>query len=136
MTAAERDRLGEGLLAEDGPLEPGKVVGLRASHCPACARWEFPALAYCPGCDGRAEPSALSAQATVIGVTAVLHPPPGALVPVPYTVALAAFPEGVAVLGVVTAALDDVPLGQRVETVAMLIGERLGYGFQLAGGAG
>jgi uncharacterized OB-fold protein len=55
---------------------------------------------------------------------------------VPYTVALAAFPEGVAVLGVVTAALDDVPLGQRVETVAMLIGERLGYGFQLAGGAG
>jgi uncharacterized OB-fold protein len=136
MTAAERDQLGAGLLAEEGLLRPGELVRLRASNCPACARWEFPALTYCPGCDGRPESSALSEQATVIGVTAVLHPPPGALVEVPYTVALAAFPEGVAVLGVVTAALGDVPLGQRVETVAMLIGERVGYGFQLAEGAG
>jgi uncharacterized OB-fold protein len=135
MSAVGHDRLGDGLLAGEGPLVPGELVRLRASHCLACERWEFPALTYCPGCEGRPESSALSAQATVVGVTAVLHPPPGALIEVPYTVALAAFPEGVAVLGVVTADLADVPLGQRVETVAILVGERAGYGFQLSQGA-
>jgi uncharacterized OB-fold protein len=109
---------------------PDAPLRLRASHCSACGRWEFPARTYCPGCDGEVNDDALSATATVAGVTAVLHAPPGGQIDTPYTVALSTFPEGVSVLGVVLAPFDQVAIGQGIETVGMAVGERVGYGFR------
>jgi uncharacterized OB-fold protein len=61
----------------------------------------------------------------------VKHAPPGALVPVPYTVAVAAFREGVAVLGAVPGvSMEDLRFGDRVRSVGMLVGEAVAYAWQ------
>jgi uncharacterized OB-fold protein len=130
MTAWDGEVLAADLFTADEQPAPGQPIRLRASHCTGCDRWEFPALQYCPACSGPVEEAKLSGQAVVAGVSAVLHAPPGALVEAPYTVALAAFPEGVAVLGVVTAPFEDVALGQSLQTVGMQVGSRVGYGYR------
>jgi uncharacterized OB-fold protein len=113
------------LLADGAPLR------LRASWCATCDRYEFPARDYCPSCGGPSEATQLSSDAAVIGVTAVNHAPPGALLAVPYTVAVAAFPEGVAVLGAVPGvSIADLRLGDRVRSVGMLVGGAVAYGWQ------
>lgn len=126
------------LLATDPKLfEAGSVpvidapVRLRASRCLQCQRWEFPALAYCPGCGGQVADDLLSTAATVVGMTAVLHAPPGAEIETPYTVALAAFVEGIVIMGVVSAPFDEVSIGQSLTTVGVKVGDRVGYGYQL-----
>lgn len=112
-------------------LTPGGAVVLRASYCRACDRWEFPVRTYCPTCDAEPAEAALSGTAEVIGHSAVLHQPPGALIDAPYPVALASFPEGVAVLGVVeNAQVGEVSIGDRVETVARLVGDSIEYAFR------
>ena len=115
-----------------GSLEPGSTVRLRASHCPDCDRWEFPGRVYCPACPGKPRVEALSETAEIIGFSAVLHQPPGALVQAPYSVALAAFPEGVAVLGTVGGvAYDQLSIGDRVTTVATVVGGSIEYSYAL-----
>jgi uncharacterized protein len=111
----------------------GQEALLRASSCPDCGRWEFPHRDYCPGCGSRdVVEGSLGPRARVVGTTAVLHPPPGALVETPYTVALAAFPEGVSVLGVVMdRGFDDVPLGVDVVTTVVELDGRTGYQYRL-----
>lgn len=121
------------LLASPAAPSPGDPVALGASHCGACDRWEFPALAACPACGRSMEDSTLSSNARIVGFTAVLHPPPGAEVDVPYVVAVATFPERISVLGVVVdATIDHVALGDTVTTIAVDVGGRLGYGYRTA----
>ena len=83
----------------DAGANPGQRVALRGSGCPSCHRVEFPALDVCPACGSDVHPVELGPEATLAGFTEVLHPPPGAQVDVPYTVAVAAFEENLAVLG-------------------------------------
>lgn len=105
-----------------------EIVQLAASHCESCDRWEFPARTYCPTCDNEPVPSALSSQGKVQGFTAVMHAPPGGLIETPYVVALVELPERISVMSAMPGfALEDIAIGDRVETVSLLVGESLEY---------
>jgi len=124
--------LSAGLLATTSVPEPGTIVALAASACGTCGRHEFPVRDDCPACGAAMTPTPLSTSALVAGFTAVNHPPPGAAIEAPYTVAVGAFPEGVAILGpVVGAAFDELAIGDAIETVALDVGSRIGYGFRV-----
>jgi uncharacterized OB-fold protein len=110
--------------------EPGDPVQLAASRCRHCARFEFPVHPVCPVCRSGVDTVPLSTTAVVDGFTTVSAPPPGGLVEAPYTVAAAAFPEGIAVLGVVVGPEDDLQMGDPLTVVAMAVGERTGFGFR------
>ena len=77
----------------------------------------------------------LGPRAKVLAKTSVEYQPPDALIDAPYFVIAAAFDEGISVLGVLVDELnlDDLQIGDEVELVATLVGENIGYGFQLAG---
>ena len=125
--------LAPGLIEGDETVDPGTTVQLTSSWCPPCDRYEFPFRASCPGCGGETESRSLSSQAILTGFTAVNHALPGALVEAPYVVAIAAFPEGISILGtVVGAEYGELSLGGRVRTVAVDVGGNVGYGYQLA----
>ena len=47
----------------------------------------------------------------------------------PYTVAAAAFPEGVSILGVVAGDAASLRVGDPLRVVALEVGERVGFGF-------
>jgi uncharacterized OB-fold protein len=105
--------------ASDGGVVPGARLRLAASHCLACSHVEFPALPTCPVCGAEATPVALSSTASLGGYTTVLHPPPGARIPVPYHVGVARFAEGIAVMGLLVEVTGfDLRIGMPVETVA------------------
>ena len=122
-----------------GAGEPGEAVAagarirLAASTCGACGRVQFPARTECPACGAPASATALQARATLGPCTAVLHPPPGALVPTPYLVGVARFPEGISVMGLVVGTDQTPPPGTPVETVATALPDgRLTYAFRPA----
>lgn len=76
---------------------------------------------------------ALSTEAVVEGFTAVMYPPPGALVEAPYAIIAAGFDEGVTVLGVgVGILVDELAIGDRVECIATMIGDAIGFGFRFS----
>jgi len=138
MTELRWPVLATELFTADAAPEPGQPVRLRASHCRACGRWEFPARDYCPNCDQRAigdqlssdvVTDQLSSEAVVAGSTAILHAPPGALIETPYSVVLATHPEGVSVLGVMQADFDKISIGQPVRTIGVQVGDRVGFGY-------
>lgn len=115
-----------------GLLEPGRAVRLKSSHCVGCDRWEFPARSYCPTCGQTPAIEPLSGTAEIVGFSAVLHQPPGSLVEAPYAVALAAFPEGVAVLGTVEGADHrELRIGEAVSTVARQVGGSIEYTYRV-----
>jgi uncharacterized OB-fold protein len=123
------------LHASSGSLQPGNQVFLKASFCGTCDRHEFPARAYCPTCDAHPVEVALSGRATIAGFSAVLHQPPGGMIETPYAIALAEFPEGVAILGTVQGAdYRDLAIGDVVETVAREIGNSVEYTYRLVSG--
>jgi uncharacterized OB-fold protein len=102
------------------PVADGlELAALQASTCASCGRTEFPALSDCPSCGGEASPRTLGPQATLAGFTSVLHPPPGARIPVPYTLAVAAFEGNISVLGVLAPyrPVEDLRIGQPLETI-------------------
>ncbi len=109
-------------------------VALRASRCPTCGRTEFPALDTCPACGAEAAPVALGPSATLAGFTEVLHPPPGAEVDVPYTIAVAAFADGnLAVMGLLDGHVPsgDLVVGARLEVCELATRTAAMYGFRL-----
>lgn len=100
--------------------EPGGRISLRGSRCGACGRVELPALSSCPADGGAVTDVRLGPDATLAGFTEVLHPPPGAEVDVPYTLAVASFAEaGLSVLGRLDthAPVDALTIGDPVEVV-------------------
>lgn len=120
-------------LFEPESAASGSIVALSVSKCTTCGRHEFPHRDRCPSCRSSSAPVLLSTTARVTGFTSVSHPPPGALVEVPYAVAIAAFPEGVSVLGrVVGVGLDELAIGDAVDTVAAEVGDGIGYAYRLA----
>jgi uncharacterized OB-fold protein len=114
----------------------GSLVALVTSRCTACGRHEFPSRERCPACRSATTAALLSTTASVAGYTSVSHPPPGAAVDVPYAVVIAAFPEGVSVLGrVVGAGYPELARGTKVDTVAAEVGDDLGYAYRLVAAA-
>jgi uncharacterized OB-fold protein len=125
--------LAEGLLMTDGIPEPGDRIALAASTCPSCHRTEFPVRDSCPSCGAATTTVALSTSCRVAGFTAVNHPPPGAVIAAPYVVAVGDFPEGISILGPVPGAtFEELDIGDGMETIAIDIGGRIGYGFRLS----
>lgn len=132
MTDPTLPALDGALFAADQVIEPGRPVHLGASRCPTCGRHEFPARESCPVCRSVTSPAALSTDGVVIGVTAVNHPAPGAMIEAPYVVAVGSVPEGVAILGVMLdVELAMVRIGDRVRSVAIRVGDAVGYGWEL-----
>jgi uncharacterized OB-fold protein len=139
MSVDEKNaELAPGLFEHDGELAPGAEVFVVASHCTACDRYDFPALEQCPACEGETARTRLNRRGSISQFTNVNHPPPGGLVPVPYAVAVADFPEGISILGVVSNAqtVDDLRFGDEVRTVAFPVGDHLNYAFEVTRLAG
>ena len=121
-------------LVTDPTAAVGTTATLRASHCSACGRTEFPALTSCPACGAEASTIALGPEATLGGFTAVLHAPPGAAVDVPYTLAVATFADAnLAVMGLLDqhVAPDELQIGQPLEVCIVATREATTYGFRL-----
>lgn len=114
------------------PPVVGSPNRLRASRCDGPGHIEFPALDRCPVCGAGTSAVALSGAARLGATTAVLHPPPGGQVDVPYVVGVAEFPEGISVIGLVDATeLGAVSRGDVVDTVALEVAPGLvTYGFR------
>ena len=120
-------------LVWDPNATPGTATALRGSQCRECGRTEFPRLAECPACGGGIDDVRLGPEATLAGFTEVLHPPPGALVEVPYTIALAAFAQNLTVMGVLDhhMAAVNLAIGTPLEVCVVEYGEGRTYGFRL-----
>jgi uncharacterized OB-fold protein len=100
-----------------GSVRPGQPACLVASRCTGCARTEFPLRTRCPACGSTSGPEPLPSAGRLVGFTAVLHPPPGADVEVPYTVGVVEFDGRIRVLGLVIETLEDLEVGRSMETV-------------------
>jgi uncharacterized OB-fold protein len=119
--------------AADRDAAPGTPLRLAASRCSVCDRCSFPATGTCTWCGATgSEPEPLS-SGTAVAATAVLHRTPGAVVQVPYVVALVRFARaGLDVLGRVTGAADPaaVPPGMSLRVVAESLPDgRMHYAF-------
>jgi uncharacterized OB-fold protein len=115
----------------DGAVTAGARIRLAASTCPSCGRVHFPAREQCPACGAATRATPLQSGAILGACTAVLHPPPGALVEVPYLIGVAQFPEGISIMGVVVGASETPPPGTPVDTVATALPDgRLTYAYQ------
>lgn len=109
----------------------GDPVGLLASRCTTCDRVDFPARERCSACPSGTKAHALRSPAVLGSRTAVLHPPPGGLVEVPYDIGVAEFPDGIAILGLLIDA-DAAERGCSLEVIATAVGDRLTYAFRPA----
>ena len=120
-------------LVWDATTPIGSSVALRGSLCRSCGRVEFPALAACPACDGEIDHVPLGPDAVLSGFTEVLHPPPGALVDVPYTLAVAAFAENLSVLGLLDhhVPVAELEIGAPLEVCVVAFGGGATYGYRL-----
>jgi len=120
------------IASDDGGAPPGERIELAASRCDACDRIDFPRRDTCPACSGPVSGAQLS-TGTLAGFTSVLHPPPGARVETPYHLGVAAFPEGISVLGqLLVDSLEQVSIGDALEVVATEVDGTVTYGFRPA----
>jgi uncharacterized OB-fold protein len=114
-----------------GGVVAGAPACLVASRCTACGRTEFPARVVCPACGSTSPSELLPSVGRLVGFTAVLHPPPGTDVEVPYTIGVVEFDGRIRVLGQVTDPVDQLEIGLSVETVGQRVGaDSLGYAFR------
>jgi uncharacterized OB-fold protein len=122
------------LFAIDAVTAIGEPIQLVASQCEDCARVEFPVRESCPVCGALMKPHQVTSTGTVRGFTSVTAAPPGALIAPPYVVGMVAFAhEGISVMGLVTADLDQLALGDPVTTVLVEVSPGVAtYGFRLA----
>jgi uncharacterized OB-fold protein len=131
MSTTTPEHVNAGLLWE--ALPAGSTARLRASRCTECQRAEFPAIEGCPACGGPTEELPLGASGILQGCTEVLHAPPDAKVGVPYTIAVAGFPEAnLAVMGLLDHHIpsSELTLGSPLEVCVLDYGAGLTYGFR------
>jgi uncharacterized OB-fold protein len=118
---------------DDRGTSAGAEVRLNATHCPECGRFSIPATGTCEWCGAAGSDVAIAAEGEVVASTAVLHATPGAIVEVPYVVALLRFEDAkLDVLGRVlgTDDPDAIPPGTRLRVVADTLPDgRLHYAF-------
>jgi uncharacterized OB-fold protein len=126
--------LAEGLItAEDRTAAPGAPIRLAASRCSACERCSFPAASSCTWCGATGSRPEQLSDGTVLAATAVLHRTPGAVVDVPFAVALVRFGRaGLDVLGRVLGTADPAAVvpGMPLRVVAESLPDgRMHYAF-------
>ena len=128
------------VLVEDRDEAPGAPIRLAASRCSSCGRCSFPATGICAWCGAPGSDPVPLSRGTAVAATAVLHQTPGAVVEVPFVVALARFGQaGLDVLGRVPSAADPaaVPAGTPLRVVAESLPDgRLHYAFAVASDGG
>jgi uncharacterized OB-fold protein len=121
---------------EDRDAAPGAPIRLAASGCTACGRSSFPATGACTWCGAPGSDPVPLSRGTAVAATAVLHRTPGAIVRVPFVVALARFGRaGLDVLGRVPGRTDPaaVPPGTPLRVVAESLPDgRMHYAFAVA----
>ena len=123
---------GRHLIATDDPLSIGQSIQLIASRCSSCHRTEFPARDVCPACGVQSVQIELPGRGRLVGFSAVLHAPPGALIEVPYWIGVTEFDEAVSILGLIEGPGDDLAIGDEVECVALRPTEGLTtYGYRV-----
>ncbi len=124
------------VLVADRDAAPGAPIRLAASRCSACGRCSFPATGACTWCGAPGSDPVPLSRGAAVAATAVLHRTPGAVVEVPFVVALARFGQaGLDVLGRVPGAADPaaVPAGTPLRVVAESLADgRLHYAFAVA----
>jgi uncharacterized OB-fold protein len=105
--------LAEGLiLAEDRNAPAGAKIRLAAARCSACERCSFPAASSCTWCGATCSHPEQLSDGTAVAATAVLHRTPGAVVDVPFVVALVRFGSArLDVLGRVLGTADPAAVG-------------------------
>ena len=117
--------------ADGGAPVVGESARLLASQCPNCGRTEFPAREQCPACGEPSTTAPLPSEGRLCGFTAVLHPPPGTEVPVPYGIGVVEFDGRVRVMGLLTQQIDGLDVDPRVRTVTLHpAADVVTYGFQ------
>ena len=109
----------------DETAAPGQPVRLRASRCDRCGRTDFPGMAVCPACGEPASDVDLPDDATLVGFSAVLYPPPGARVEAPYWVGVARFGDDLCILGLMERPAPELSIGMAIRTVAYLAADDL-----------
>lgn len=122
---------------EDGDTAPpatGDRLRLVGSTCATCGRVAFPAVEACAACFTPTDEVLLPATGRVALNTSVLHPPPGALVPVPYHLGFVVLGDR-SVTGLLVGAVgepgDDL-IGRPATTVAHVIDdEHTTYAFEV-----
>lgn len=120
------------VIVDSDQPEAGDPARLAASRCPACTRSEFPPRDTCPVCAATLEDEELGPHAVLGAYTAVLHPPPGALVDPPYVVGAARFEGGISVLGrIIGRTFDDLEPDLPLAVVVAPFGDQLGYAFRV-----
>jgi uncharacterized OB-fold protein len=122
--------------AADRDVAPGAPVRLAAARCSACDRCSFPATGTCTWCGAAGSDPVPLSSGTAVAASAVLHRTPGAVVDVPFVVALARFEQaGLDVLGRVPGAAgpDAVPAGTSLRVVAESLPDgRMHYAFAVS----
>lgn len=117
----------------DEKVKAGDPVRLRASRCRECGRTEFPGLVACPACGSATAEVELPEEATLVGFTAVLYPPPGSRVEVPYGIGVARFADEVCILGLMDPGGPELEIGMMLRTVAIVVGDDLlTYAYQVS----
>jgi len=74
----------------------------------------------------------LSELGVLVGFSAVLHAPPGALVEVPYWIGVAQFENAISILGLIVGSGEGLEIGDDVHCVAICPAEGLmTYGYRV-----
>ena len=98
------------------PEEAGAKPYLVASKCKSCGKYFYPTRAICLNCGKlEMEDAPLAGTGEVYTFTIVHHQVPGAILKVPYGLALIAMDENCTVRTVVTEDWESLKVGQRVE---------------------
>ncbi len=98
------------------PDDPGAKPYLVASKCKSCGKFFYPTRAICLNCGSQEMvETPLAGKGSVYTYTTVHHQVPGALLKVPYVLAIIAMDEGCSVRTVITEKWESVKVGQRVE---------------------
>jgi uncharacterized OB-fold protein len=98
------------------PNEPHQLI---VSKCVECDEMVFPKQSYCPECCTETmEEELLSTRGTLKSFTGITAPTPGHKGPVPYTVGIVEFSEGIRILGVTTEpTIESLTAGMEVEVI-------------------
>jgi uncharacterized OB-fold protein len=106
------------------PDKPGEKPYLMASKCRECGKYFFPQRVICLNCGAEAlEETPLSGRGRIYTYTVARQQLPGALVQVPYAIAIVSMEEGCQVYSPVTEDWESLEIDMDVEVYFEKVGE-------------